>query len=74
MRKTGDLDLAERAFKAGCEAEPTNADYLWERAQNLQAQGKSLAARAVYRQIAEGRWQPRFQATQARAQALVASP
>jgi tetratricopeptide (TPR) repeat protein len=68
--KVGERSLADRAYKAACAAEPTNADYLWERAQNLAQQGKTLEARALYRQIAAGQWQPRFQATRARAQAL----
>jgi hypothetical protein len=71
LRRTGDLALADRAYKAGCEAEPTNADYLWERAQNLREQGRGPEAQQVFRQIAEGSWQPRFQPTQARARALL---
>jgi tetratricopeptide (TPR) repeat protein len=69
LRRTGDLGLADRAYRAACESEPTNADYLWDRAQNLRQAGKEPEARAVLRQIAEGRWQPRFQPTQARARA-----
>jgi tetratricopeptide (TPR) repeat protein len=72
LRRTGDLDLAERAYRAACEAEPTNADYLWDRAQNLRQAGKGPEARQLFRRIAEGRWQPRFQPTQARAKAQLA--
>jgi predicted Zn-dependent protease len=71
LRRTGDLALADRAYRAACEAEPTNADLLWDRAQNLREAGKGPEARGVLRQIAEGHWQPRFQPTQARARALL---
>jgi tetratricopeptide (TPR) repeat protein len=71
LRRTGDLDLADRAYRAACAAEPTNADYLWDRAQNLRQAGRQPEAQQVLRQIAEGRWQPRFQPTQARARALL---
>jgi hypothetical protein len=74
LRRTGDLGLADRAYRAACESEPTNADYLWERSQNLTQASRPLEARQVLRQIAEGHWQPRFQATQARARALVERP
>jgi tetratricopeptide (TPR) repeat protein len=69
LRRTGELELADRALRSACESEPTNADHLWERAENLRQQGKTAEALAVFRQIAEGRWQPRFQPTQARARA-----
>jgi hypothetical protein len=71
LRRTGDLELADRAYRAACAAEPTNADYLWDRAQNLRQAGRQPEAQQVLRQIAAGRWQPRFQPTQARAQALL---
>jgi hypothetical protein len=71
LRRTGDLSLADRAYRAASEAEPTNADYLWERADNLRQAGRQPEALQLFRRIAEGRWQPRFQPTQARARALV---
>jgi hypothetical protein len=74
LRRTGDLFLADRALKAACEAEPTSADLLWERAENLRQAGRLPQARDVLRQIADGRWQPRFQPTQARARALLGEP
>jgi tetratricopeptide (TPR) repeat protein len=74
LRRTGDLFLADRALKAAAEAEPTDADLLWERAQNLRQAGRLPEARSVLRQIADGRWQPRFLPTQARARALLAEP
>jgi hypothetical protein len=60
LRRTGELGLADRAFAAAFEAEPTNAQLLWERAQNLRQAGKQTEAQKLYRQLAEGDWQPRF--------------
>jgi tetratricopeptide (TPR) repeat protein len=63
----GDLTLADRAYAAACEAEPTNAQLLWDRAELLGQAGRREAAEELRRQIAEGTWQPRFQALQQRA-------
>ena len=60
LSRTGELDLADRAYAAAFEAEPTNAQILWDRAQNLRQAGKLTEARKLYRQLAEGDWQPRF--------------
>jgi ferric-dicitrate binding protein FerR (iron transport regulator) len=56
----GELDLADRAYAAAFAAEPTNAQILWDRAANLRQSGKLTEARKLYRQLAEGSWQPRF--------------
>src|SRR5262249_57055501 len=61
LERKGDLDLADRAYRAAYDAEPTNAQILWDRAQNLRRLGKTVEASALFRQIAEGTWQPRFQ-------------
>jgi predicted Zn-dependent protease len=68
--RQGNLDLSDRAFKAACEAEPTNAEILWNRAQNLKQAGKHAQAQKLLRQVADGPWPPRFQwlQTQARTQ------
>jgi ferric-dicitrate binding protein FerR (iron transport regulator) len=70
LRNEAEYDLADRAYAEAFESERTNAQILWDRAQNLQQSGKFEQARAVYRQLADGTWQPRFQwmAQQARAQ------
>jgi tetratricopeptide (TPR) repeat protein len=60
LSRTGELDLAERAYTAASESEPTNAQILWDRAQNLRQSGKLTEAQKLYRQLAEGDWQPRF--------------
>jgi hypothetical protein len=67
LSREGDLDLADRAYAAGYSAEPTNAQILWDRAEGLRQAGKTLAARKLFRQIAEGTWQPRFQGLKAEA-------
>jgi tetratricopeptide (TPR) repeat protein len=68
--RKGDLALAERAYKAASEAEPTSAQILWDRAQNLRRAGKEREAQSLFRRIADGTWQPRFQGlvNQARAE------
>ena len=40
--------------------EPTNAQILFDRAVNLQESGRVDAARPLFRQLADGAWQPRF--------------
>lgn len=61
LQQDAEFELADRAFVQAYEAEPTNAEILWNRAANLTTIGRMDQARAVYRQIAEGTWQPRFQ-------------
>jgi hypothetical protein len=60
LARQGELTLADRAFAAAFEAEPTNAQLLWDRAQNLTQAGRVDEAQKVYRRLAEGPWQPRF--------------
>jgi tetratricopeptide (TPR) repeat protein len=69
--RQGDLDLADRAFRAASESEPTNPQILWDRAQNLKQMGKHQDAQQLVRRIAEGTWQPRFQGLQAQARHLL---
>jgi hypothetical protein len=67
LKRTGELALADRAFQAAFEAEPTNAQLLWDRAQNLRQAGRFKQMRSLYRQLAEGDWQPRFRGLQEQA-------
>jgi tetratricopeptide (TPR) repeat protein len=60
LGRRGALDLADRAYTAAFDAEPTNAQILWDRATNLRQAGKLTEAKKVLRQLAEGKWQPRF--------------
>jgi hypothetical protein len=46
--------------KEAFEAEPTNAQILWDRARNLAQAGQAQEAEKLYRRLAEGTWQPRF--------------
>lgn len=55
------LDLADRAYQAAFEAEPTNAQLLWDRAALLRQAGKAVESQRLFRQLAESDWQPRFQ-------------
>ena len=60
LRNEGEFDLADRAYAAAFDAEQTNAQILWDRAQNLQQAGRMEEARRVYQQLADGTWQDRF--------------
>jgi predicted Zn-dependent protease len=71
LQKDGYLDLADKAFGIAYDAEPTNAQILWDRAQNLLQAGRGEDARAVYRVLAESSWQPRFQGLQNEAKQLL---
>jgi tetratricopeptide (TPR) repeat protein len=67
LRGEGLFDLADKAYAVAFEAEPTNAQLLWDRAQNLFQAGRVDDALAVYRVLANGTWQPRFQGLQTEA-------
>jgi ferric-dicitrate binding protein FerR (iron transport regulator)/tetratricopeptide (TPR) repeat protein len=60
LGREGDFALADRAYAAAFEAEPTNPQILWDRAQSLRQNGQSAQAQKLLRQIVEGDWQPRF--------------
>jgi hypothetical protein len=64
----GERDLADRAYQSAFQRESSNAQLLWERAENLRQAGRLEQARALYRRIASSDWQPRFASlkTQAR--------
>jgi Tfp pilus assembly protein PilF len=67
LARQGEVTLADRAYAAAFEAEPTNAQLLWDRAQNLAQAGQVEEARKLYRRLAEGSWQPRFSGLQSQA-------
>jgi Tfp pilus assembly protein PilF len=71
LRGEADYELADRAYATAFQAEPTNAQILWDRAQNLQQLGRPDQARQLYRQLADGTWQPRFQGLQNQARAYL---
>jgi cytochrome c-type biogenesis protein CcmH/NrfG len=72
LRENGDVTLADRAYALAFEAEPTNAQILWDRAQLLAQSNRGEEARKLYRQIADGQWQPRFRSVQEQAKRLLA--
>jgi hypothetical protein len=59
---------------AASEAEPTDAQILWDRAENLRQAGKTTAAQKLYRQLAEGEWPPRFNWVRTRARWQMGKP
>jgi anti-sigma factor RsiW len=61
LRQDGETELSDKAFALAFEAESTNPQILLEHAQMLQQAGRVADAQRLYRQIAEGKWQPRFQ-------------
>ena len=61
MLDGGDRDLADTAFAAAFDAEPTDPQILWDRGRHPCRLGRDAAADALLRRIAEGQWQPRFQ-------------
>jgi tetratricopeptide (TPR) repeat protein len=67
LRGEGLFDMADRAYAAAFEAEATNAQILWDRAENLVQAGRAEDALAVYRVLATGTWQERFVHLQAQA-------
>ncbi len=55
------LDLANLAYKAAAESEPTNARLLWERAQTLRRASKLDEARKILQQIVDRNdWSPQY--------------
>ena len=71
LRQQGHVELADRAYVAAFDAEPTNAQILWDRAESLWENGQAEQARPLFRQIAAGPWGPQFSALQSRARGYV---
>lgn len=67
LARLGDAPLADRAYRAAFEAEPTNAQLLWDRAMHLRQSGQYALSQKLMRQIADSDWQPRFQGVRAQA-------
>ncbi len=64
------FELADRAYATAFEAEPTNAQILWDHAQLLEQWSHSTDAQKLYSQIATGAWQPRFDRLKREAQRI----
>ncbi len=69
----GRRDLADRAYRLAAQADPTNAQVLWEEAQNLEQLGRPAEAREQTRTLAEGNWPAQYQAVVQEARAQVGS-
>jgi len=67
LRRQAHFDLADRAFASAFQAEPTNAQILWDRAQVLLETGRGEQAEKLIRQLADGDWQPQYEELKARA-------
>jgi hypothetical protein len=63
----GRRELAERAYRVAGSADPSNAQLVWERAQNLQEAGRPDEGRQVLRQLADGTWAEQYQELQRQA-------
>jgi len=68
-----DFPLALRAYREAFSAEPTNAQILWDHAQLLEQHHRTADAQAIYRQIVQGDWQPRFQSLKQQASQRIAT-
>jgi hypothetical protein len=68
-----DFALADRAYREAFAAEATNAQILWDHAQLLEKNNRADDAQSLYRQIAEGQWQPRFHSLKQQAAQRVAA-
>jgi hypothetical protein len=71
LRTEGEFALADRAYATAFAAEQTNAQLLWDRAENLRQAGRWEEARRVYRQLADGTWQVRFAGLQQQARSYL---
>ena len=67
LNRRGDLELADRAYSAAFAVEPTDAQILWDRSQNLRQSGKAADAQKLLRKLADGPWLPRFHGLQSQA-------
>ncbi len=67
----GAFDLASQAYTTAFEAEPTNAQILWDHALMLQQLGRMEQVGPLYQKLAEGDWQPRFQGLRNQARQLL---
>jgi hypothetical protein len=67
LSREGTTGLADRAYRLAAEADPMNAQVLWEQVQNLEQAGKRAEARQVLRRLAEGTWPEQYQELQRQA-------
>lgn len=58
LARAGAFGLAERMFRVTCDAEPWRAAAWWDRAHALERAGRADAARAIVRDLADGKVAP----------------
>ena len=73
LRQQAQFDLADRALASAFEAEPTNAQILWDRAQVLLQSGRTAKARRLLAELAEGQWPDEFDDVKTRAARYVST-
>ncbi len=71
LRKQGHLELADRAYASAFEAEATNAQILWDRAQVLLEAGRKEDAKRLMQQVVDGEWPRQFNRIQTQAKQYV---
>ena len=71
LRQQGHFELADRAYASAFEAEPTNAQILWDRAQVLLQAGQTEEAKELFGQLADGQWHSRFDRLKSQAKQYV---
>jgi hypothetical protein len=67
MREHKSFELAARAYARAFDAEPANAQILWDHAQMLQQADRPDAARPILERLADGAWDAKFEAIQSEA-------
>jgi len=60
-RQSGSNDRAQQWYAKAYDVEPTNGDWIWHRAELLRSMGRKDDAKKLYQEIANKKWQPRFQ-------------
>ncbi len=58
----GQYDLAQRAYEQAFEADPTDAQILWQQAQTLIESGRHVQAQPLLERLADGEWDPKYDA------------
>lgn len=60
LRNQGEFNLADRAYATAFDIEPTNAQILWDRAHLKMQLGQVAEAQKLFGDIANGKWDRRF--------------
>jgi tetratricopeptide (TPR) repeat protein len=60
FQRQGQYELAQRAYALAFEANPANAEILWNRVQSLLEAGQRQRAQTLLEQLAHGSWEPQY--------------